>query len=112
MGASGAGKTTVLDVLAARKNIGVILGDILIDAMKLRRPSKISSLLVMESIADAIIRTPEFGLTVEQRKRVSIGVELAAMPEPMLFLDETTFGIGSQSAFNVVRFLKMLAASG
>ncbi|RKK11005.1 hypothetical protein BFJ65_g14997 [Fusarium oxysporum f. sp. cepae] len=111
MGASGAGKTTVLDVLAARKNIGVILGDILIDAMKLRRPS--SDLLHMPNSFTSLTRpTPEFGLTVEQRKRVSIGVELAAMPEPMLFLDETTFGIGSQSAFNVVRFLKMLAASG
>ncbi|RKK26878.1 hypothetical protein BFJ66_g16915 [Fusarium oxysporum f. sp. cepae] len=107
MGASGAGKTTVLDVLAARKNIGPVPVEECYAYIE-----EISSLLVMESIADAIIRTPEFGLTVEQRKRVSIGVELAAMPEPMLFLDETTFGIGSQSAFNVVRFLKMLAASG
>ena len=30
MGASGAGKTTCLDVLAQRKNIGVISGDILV----------------------------------------------------------------------------------
>lgn len=30
MGASGAGKTTCLDVLAQRKNIGVITGDILV----------------------------------------------------------------------------------
>ena len=31
MGASGAGKTTCLDVLAQRKNIGIITGDIRID---------------------------------------------------------------------------------
>lgn len=31
MGASGAGKTTCLDVLAQRKNIGVITGDMLVD---------------------------------------------------------------------------------
>jgi ATP-binding cassette, subfamily G (WHITE), member 2, SNQ2 len=31
MGASGAGKTTCLDVLAQRKNIGVISGDLLVD---------------------------------------------------------------------------------
>ena len=31
MGASGAGKTTALDVLAQRKNIGVISGDLLVD---------------------------------------------------------------------------------
>ena len=30
MGASGAGKTTALDVLAQRKNIGVVSGDILV----------------------------------------------------------------------------------
>lgn len=73
---------------------------------------EIISLLEMESIADAIIGTPEFGLTVEQRKRVTIGVELAAKPELMLFLDEPTSGLDSQSAFNIVRFLKKLAASG
>lgn len=35
MGASGAGKTTCLDVLAQRKNIGVITGDILVDGRPL-----------------------------------------------------------------------------
>ncbi|TFY82436.1 hypothetical protein EWM64_g1573 [Hericium alpestre] len=35
MGASGAGKTTCLDVLAQRKNIGVIAGDILVDGCPL-----------------------------------------------------------------------------
>lgn len=30
MGASGAGKTTCLDVLAQRKNIGVVSGDVLV----------------------------------------------------------------------------------
>ncbi|KAI0006223.1 ABC-2 type transporter-domain-containing protein [Russula compacta] len=35
MGASGAGKTTCLDVLAQRKNIGVVSGDILIDGKPL-----------------------------------------------------------------------------
>lgn len=36
MGASGAGKTTCLDVLAQRKNIGVISGDILVGKSTLR----------------------------------------------------------------------------
>ncbi|KAI0789262.1 ABC-2 type transporter-domain-containing protein [Abortiporus biennis] len=35
MGASGAGKTTCLDVLAQRKNIGVITGDMLVDGCPL-----------------------------------------------------------------------------
>ncbi|PKS05034.1 hypothetical protein jhhlp_008400 [Lomentospora prolificans] len=73
---------------------------------------EIISLLEMEHIADSIIGTPEAGLTVEQRKRVTIGVELSAKPELLLFLDEPTSGLDSQSAFNIVRFLKKLAAAG
>ncbi|KAI2466883.1 ABC-2 type transporter-domain-containing protein [Annulohypoxylon bovei var. microspora] len=73
---------------------------------------EIIALLEMEYIADCIIGTPEAGLTVEQRKRVTIGVELAAKPQLLLFLDEPTSGLDSQSAFNIVRFLKKLAAAG
>ena len=90
---------------------------------------EIISLLEMEDIADAIIGDPAIGLAVEQRKRVTIGVELAAKPELLLFLDgkedwwvpeqtgayiylEPTSGLDSQSAFNIVRFLKKLAAAG
>ncbi|KAK3682398.1 ABC-2 type transporter-domain-containing protein [Podospora appendiculata] len=73
---------------------------------------EIIALLEMESFADAIIGSPENGLTVEQRKRVTIGVELAARPQLLLFLDEPTSGLDSQSAFNIVRFLKKLAAAG
>ncbi|KAI1347172.1 ABC-2 type transporter [Xylaria sp. FL0043] len=73
---------------------------------------EIIALLEMEHIADCIIGTPEAGLTVEQRKRVTIGVELAARPQLLLFLDEPTSGLDSQSAFNIVRFLKKLAAAG
>ncbi|KAI9741562.1 MAG: hypothetical protein M1818_004368 [Claussenomyces sp. TS43310] len=73
---------------------------------------EILSLLEMEDLADAIIGDPQAGLAVEQRKRVTIGVELAAKPELLLFLDEPTSGLDSQSAFNIVRFLKKLAAAG
>ena len=69
-------------------------------------------LLELEDLADAIIGSPEEGLSVEQRKRVTIGVELAAKPELLLFLDEPTSGLDSQSAFNIVRFLRKLAAAG
>ncbi|KAL5606544.1 hypothetical protein BROUX41_002947 [Berkeleyomyces rouxiae] len=73
---------------------------------------EIISLLEMEHVADAMIGFGDFGLTVEQRKRVTIGVELAAKPDLLLFLDEPTSGLDSQSAFNIVRFLKKLAAAG
>lgn len=73
---------------------------------------EVLSLLEMENLADAIIGSPESGLSVEERKRVTIGVELAARPQLLLFLDEPTSGLDSQSAFNIVRFLKKLAAAG
>lgn len=73
---------------------------------------EVLSLLEMEELADAIIGSPESGLSVEERKRVTIGVELAAKPELLLFLDEPTSGLDSQSAFNIVRFLRKLAAAG
>jgi ATP-binding cassette, subfamily G (WHITE), member 2, SNQ2 len=73
---------------------------------------EVLSLLELENLADAIIGSPESGLSVEERKRVTIGVELAAKPELLLFLDEPTSGLDSQSAFNIVRFLRKLAAAG
>ncbi|KXJ85093.1 hypothetical protein Micbo1qcDRAFT_169666 [Microdochium bolleyi] len=88
-----------LDVLAARKNIGVIASDILEE--KYAYVEEIIALLEMEDIADAIIGYPEAGLVVEQRKRLTIGVELAAKPELLLFLDKPTSGLDSQSAFNI-----------
>jgi ABC-type multidrug transport system ATPase subunit len=54
---------------------------------------KIIKLLEMEEIAEAIIGGGGIGLSVEQRKRVTIGVELASKPQLLLFLDEPTSGI-------------------
>lgn len=51
-------------------------------------------------------------LGVEQRKRLTIGVELAAKPSLLLFLDEPTSGLDSQSAYSIVRFLKKLSQAG
>ncbi|MDI1485646.1 MAG: ATP-binding cassette transporter snq2 [Ramalina farinacea] len=81
-------------------------------AEKFSYVEEVISLLEMEDIADAIIGDPDAGLAVEQRKRVTIGVELAAKPELLLFLDEPTSGLDSQSAFNIVRFLRKLSAAG
>lgn len=153
MGASGAGKTTALDVLAQRKNIGVISGEILLEgrplstsfaretayaeqmdvheptttvreAMRfsayLRQPYDVSKeekdeyvesiieLLELQELSEALVLT----LSVEARKRLTIGVELASRPKALLFLDEPTSGLDAQSAFNIVRFLRKLAAAG
>lgn len=51
------------------------------------------------------------GLSFEQRKRVSIAVELAANPA-ILFLDEPTTGLDSRAAQVVLRCIKRVARSG
>ena len=73
---------------------------------------RIIDLLEMRSIAGATIGRIGEGLNQEQRKRVTIGVELASKPELLLFLDEPTSGLDSGAAFNIVRFLRKLADSG
>lgn len=61
------------------------------DAEKLAHVEEIISLLELAPIADAIIGKPGIGgLGVEERKRVTIGVELAAKPSALLFLDEVS----------------------
>lgn len=70
-------------------------------------------LLEMHDIKDCLIGTPTGnGLSVEQRKRLTIGVELVAKPSILIFLDEPTSGLDGQAAYNIVRFLKKLAAAG
>jgi ABC-type multidrug transport system ATPase subunit len=69
-------------------------------------------LLGMDDFADAIVGLPGKGLNAEQRKRLSIGVELAGKPSLLLFLDEPTSGLDSQSSEAILTLLKRLAASG
>ncbi|KAI9709653.1 MAG: hypothetical protein M1812_007631 [Candelaria pacifica] len=73
---------------------------------------KIIDLLEMRDIAGAAIGTSGAGLNQEQRKRVTIGVELASKPELLMFLDEPTSGLDSGAAFNIIRFLRKLADNG
>lgn len=73
---------------------------------------QIIELLEMQHIANAMIGTPEFGLSLSNRKLVTIGVELAAKPELLLFLDEPTTGLDGQSAYHLVRHLRRLAKAG
>ncbi|KAF7679880.1 abc drug exporter [Alternaria burnsii] len=73
---------------------------------------KIIDLLEMRDIAGAAIGTAGNGLNQEQRKRLTIGVELASKPELLMFLDEPTSGLDSGAAFNIVRFLRKLADAG
>ncbi|KAH6900556.1 ABC-2 type transporter-domain-containing protein [Thelonectria olida] len=77
-------------------------------AEKIAYVDKIIDLLELNELEDAIV----LSLGVEQRKRLTIGVELAAKPSLLLFLDEPTSGLDSQSAYSIIRFLKKLSRAG
>ncbi|EGZ08354.1 pleiotropic drug resistance protein ABC superfamily [Phytophthora sojae] len=153
MGSSGAGKTTLMDVIAGRKTGGKIRGQILLnghpatdlairrstgyceqmdihsqsstvrealtfsaflrqgadipDALKFDSVNECLDLLDLNPIADQIIR----GSSVEQMKRLTIGVELAAQPS-VLFLDEPTSGLDARSAKLIMDGVRKVADTG
>ncbi|KAF8600674.1 hypothetical protein BDV93DRAFT_261149, partial [Ceratobasidium sp. AG-I] len=51
---------------------------------------EVIKMCAIESYADAIVGVVGEGLNVEQRKRLTIGVELAAKLQLLLFLDEVS----------------------
>ena len=103
-----------MDALASRVTIGVISGDMLIDGhprddsfqrktgyvqqqdlnletSTVRESLTFSALLRQpKTTPKAVVGVPGEGLNVEQRKHLTIGVELAAKPDLLLFFDEPT----------------------
>jgi len=89
-----------------------------LDANKVKTKEK-------EKFCDTVIKTLELtplahclvgsneegGLSFEQKKRLSIAVELAASPS-ILFLDEPTTGLDARSASLVVKLLRKIADQG
>ncbi|WWC68268.1 uncharacterized protein I206_102191 [Kwoniella pini CBS 10737] len=73
---------------------------------------EVLKLLEMDGYADAVVGVPGEGLNVEQRKRLTIGVELVAKPELLLFLDEPTSGLDSQTSWNILQLLRKLTENG
>ncbi|KAF0689109.1 Aste57867_19381 [Aphanomyces stellatus] len=153
MGATGAGKTTLMDVIAGRKTGGRIVGDIIING-ELKNPANFSRITAyceqmdihseMSTIGEALwfsanLRLPETitaeekrtlveetldllelngiineqvgDLSVEQKKRVTIGVEVVANPS-ILFLDEPTSGLDARSAITVMKGVQSIARTG
>ncbi|KAF3486599.1 hypothetical protein F2Q69_00056681 [Brassica cretica] len=158
MGVSGAGKTTLMDVLSGRKSRGDIEGDIQVGGYRkvqetfarvsgyceqfdihspnltieesleysawLRLPSSINSetkraivrevleTIELEEIKDSIVGLPGVsGLTTEQRKRLTIAVELVANPS-IIFMDEPTTGLDARAAAIVMRAVKNITETG
>jgi pleiotropic drug resistance (PDR) family protein len=73
---------------------------------------EVIKLLGMEAYADAVVGVPGEGLNVEQRKRLTIGVELAAKPQLLLFLDEPTSGLDSQTSWSILDLIDTLTKHG
>ncbi|KAG0663045.1 ATP-binding cassette transporter snq2 [Maudiozyma exigua] len=82
------------------------------DAEKCAYVEKIINVLDMRDYADVLVGTVGSGLNVEQRKKLSIGVELVAKPDVLLFLDEPTSGLDSQSSWSIIQLLKKLKEAG
>jgi ABC-type multidrug transport system ATPase subunit len=79
---------------------------------RIRYVDHVIDLLGMGPYANAVVGTPGEGLNVEQRKRLTIGVELAARPKLLLFLDEPTSGLDSQTSWNICDLMEKLTQSG
>ncbi|XP_043718326.1 pleiotropic drug resistance protein 1-like isoform X1 [Telopea speciosissima] len=158
MGVSGAGKTTLMDVLAGRKTGGYIDGTITISGYPkkqetfarisgyceqndihspnvtvyesllfsawLRLPSEVNEdarkmfidevmeLVELTPLRDALVGLPGVsGLSTEQRKRLTIAVELVANPS-IIFMDEPTTGLDARSAAIVMRTVRNTVDTG
>ncbi|KAL6357064.1 hypothetical protein LRP88_10681 [Fusarium phalaenopsidis] len=79
---------------------------------KLRYVDTIVDLLELNDLEHTLVGRPGSGLSVEQRKRLTIAVELVAKPSILIFLDEPTSGLDGQAAYNTMRFLRKLAEAG
>lgn len=79
---------------------------------RLQYVDHVIEMLEMEDFAGAVIGVPGEGLNVEQRKRLTIGVELAARPQLLVFFDEPTSGLDSQTSWAISVLIRKLANSG
>ncbi|XP_078149902.1 pleiotropic drug resistance protein TUR2-like [Carex rostrata] len=158
MGVTGAGKTTLMDVLAGRKTGGYVEGSIkisgypknqetfarvsayceqvdihspfvtvhesLIFSSWLRLPAEVEEetkkmfieevmeLVELTSLRGSIVGTAGVnGLSTEQRKRLTIAVELVANPS-IIFMDEPTSGLDARAAAIVMRTVRNTVNTG
>ncbi|XP_060212779.1 pleiotropic drug resistance protein 1-like [Lycium barbarum] len=158
MGVSGAGKTTLMDVLAGRKTGGYIDGNIkisgypkkqetfarisgyceqndihspyvtiyesLVYSAWLRLPQdvdknkrkmfveEVMELVELAPLRSALVGLPGVnGLSTEQRKRLTIAVELVANPS-IIFMDEPTSGLDARAAAIVMRAVRNTVDTG
>ncbi|KAK7824504.1 pleiotropic drug resistance protein 1 [Quercus suber] len=158
MGVTGAGKTTLMDVLAGRKTGGYIEGKITISGYPKKQETfarisgyceqndihspnvtvyesllysawlrlspdvdsqkrkmfveEVMELVELKPLRQALVGLPsENGLSTEQRKRLTIAVELVANPS-IIFMDEPTSGLDARAAAIVMRTVRNTVDTG
>ncbi|KAE7997396.1 hypothetical protein FH972_002037 [Carpinus fangiana] len=158
MGVSGAGKTTLMDVLAGRKTGGYIEGNITISGYPKKQETfarisgyceqndihsphvtvyesllysawlrlssevdlakrkmfieEVMELVELKPLRHALVGLPGVnGLSTEQRKRLTIAVELVANPS-IIFMDEPTSGLDARAAAIVMRTVRNTVDTG
>ncbi|GAB2224811.1 hypothetical protein Drorol1_Dr00005588 [Drosera rotundifolia] len=158
MGVSGAGKTTMMDVLAGRKTGGYIEGDIRISGYPKKQATfarisgyceqndihspnvtvyesliysawlrlspdvdsetrkmfveEVMDLVELIPLRSALVGLPGVsGLSTEQRKRLTVAVELVANPS-IIFMDEPTSGLDARAAAIVMRTVRNTVDTG
>lgn len=158
VGESGAGKTTLMDVLAGRKTGGYIEGSITISGYPKKQETfarisgyceqtdihspyvtvyeslvysawlrlgeevdsekrkmfvkEVMDLVEMNNLSGALVGFPGVnGLSTEQRKRLTIAVELVANPS-IIFMDEPTSGLDARAAAIVMRTVRNTVDTG
>ncbi|CAM0878459.1 unnamed protein product [Alopecurus aequalis] len=158
VGVSGAGKTTLMDVLAGRKTSGSIEGSITLSGYPKKQETfarisgyceqndihspnvtvyesilysawlrlssdvdentrkmfveEVMTLVELEPLRNAMVGLPGVdGLSTEQRKRLTIAVELVSNPS-IIFMDEPTSGLDARAAAIVMRAVRNTVNTG
>ncbi|PNT75620.1 ABC transporter G family member 36 isoform X4 [Brachypodium distachyon] len=158
MGISGAGKTTLMDVLAGRKTSGYVKGNISLSGYPKKQETfarilgyceqndihsphvtvyesllfsawlrlaedvdsnirkmfieEVMALVELSPMRNALVGLPGVnGLSTEQRKRLTISVELVANPS-IIFMDEPTSGLDARAAAIVMRTIRNTVDTG
>ncbi|KAJ9636210.1 hypothetical protein, variant 1 [Exophiala oligosperma] len=79
---------------------------------KIAYAEEVVHLIGMEALADTAIGTGGEVLNSEQRKRLAIGIELAAKPTTLILLDQPLSGLDCQAALSICALLRKLAQKG